>query len=417
MQIRQGVNVHFIQSKKFKDIGISIRFRCQLEKENVASRSLLALMLMDRCKKYNTKKKMSEAQDDLYGATLGAQTVGFGKSHVLEIRSKIINPLYLVKDNDLSERNFKFLSEVIFNPLFEKNIFDENKDILLSKINRMDDDPQQYVISCGLKEIGKGTPLGISTLGTYNDVNELIMNDVIQEYEKMIHENIIDILICGDFDEKEAISFIIKNFPFEDRNKNYASYYKVENKEDAKTTTYYKNISQSYVMMTWFTNTMINDKEYYALRVANGILGQYSTSFLFQEIREKRSLCYSIFSNLISYDGALGITTGIEQNNLEETISLIKQQFERVCQGNFDEELLSTTKRLIISSLKSSEDHMNSLMAFKYQNILLEKNYKIQDIIKCVNDVTKEDVVSAISKCVYKGTVILCKEDKDEKDI
>ncbi len=417
MQIKNGVNVHFIQSKKFKDVGISIRFRCQLEKENVASRSLLALMLMDRCEKYNTKKKMSEVQDDLYGATLGAQTVGFGKSHVLEIRSKIINPLYLARENDLFERNIEFLSEVIFNPLFENKSFEENKDILLSKINRMDDDPQQYIVSCGLKEIGKGTPLGISTLGTYDDVNNLVMDDIMQEYKKMIYENIIDILICGDFDEKKAVVYITKYFPFQDRNKKYDSYYKVENEEDAKTTTYYKNISQSYVMMTWFTNTMISDKEYYALRVANGILGQYSTSFLFQEVREKRSLCYSIFSNLISYDGALGITTGIEQNNLEETISLIKQQFERVCKGDFGEELLNTTKRLIISSLKSSEDHMNSLMAFKYQNILLEKNHKIQDIIKCVNDVTKVDIVSAISKCLYKGTVILRKEDADEKDI
>ncbi len=74
----------------------------------------------------------------------------------------------------------------------------------------------------------------------------------------------------------------------------------------------YKNISQSYLMMVWFTNISLLDTKYYALRLANAVLGQYSSSLLFQEVREK-SLCYTIYSNIISYDGVLGVTTGIEK--------------------------------------------------------------------------------------------------------
>ena len=72
MQITNGVQLHFMKTEKFKDIGISIRFRSELKPKLAASRSLLALMLCDRCKTYDTKKKMSDYLDLLYGATLNA---------------------------------------------------------------------------------------------------------------------------------------------------------------------------------------------------------------------------------------------------------------------------------------------------------------------------------------------------------
>ena len=95
MQITNGVQLHFMKTEKFKDIGISIRFRSELEPKLAASRSLLALMLCDRCKTYDTKKKMSDYLDLLYGATLNAQTAGYGSAQIVEIRSKIINPCYV----------------------------------------------------------------------------------------------------------------------------------------------------------------------------------------------------------------------------------------------------------------------------------------------------------------------------------
>ena len=91
MQITNGVQLHFMKTEKFKDIGISIRFRSELEPKLAASRSLLALMLCDRCKTYDTKKKMSDYLDLLYGATLNAQTAVYGSAQIVEIRSSFWN--------------------------------------------------------------------------------------------------------------------------------------------------------------------------------------------------------------------------------------------------------------------------------------------------------------------------------------
>ena len=166
-------------------------------------------------------------------------------------------------------------------------------------------------------------------------------------------------------------------------------------------------------MMTWFTNTSVVDQDYYPMRVANAMFGQYSTSLLFQEVREKRSLCYSIFSNLISYDGALGVTTGIEKEHIEQTKELILLQFERLVKGDFDDALLKVSKTMIINSLKASKDSMNSLIALEYQNTLLHQTRKNEDIIQLVEQVTKEDVMRAVAKCELKQTLIVTKEEEN----
>ena len=69
MLLKQGVGLEVLQTKKFKDIGISIRFRSPLDEKSACVRSLLALMLCDRSLRYDTKQKMSMHLDALYGAS------------------------------------------------------------------------------------------------------------------------------------------------------------------------------------------------------------------------------------------------------------------------------------------------------------------------------------------------------------
>ena len=163
MKIIDGVNLNVIPTQKFKDIGISIRFQNELKNETAAARSLLALMLCDRCKVYDTKEKMTKKQDELYGAVLGTQTLGYGKSHVIEFRCKVIHPLYVTNEDSYLKNVFSFLKEIIFHPLLNEEVFEESKKVLISKSKRMIDDPSQLVISEGLKAAGTNTPLGISS--------------------------------------------------------------------------------------------------------------------------------------------------------------------------------------------------------------------------------------------------------------
>lgn len=407
MIIKKGIQLHVIQTKKFKDIAISIRFANALDRQKAPARSLLALMLCDRCLAYPSKQEMSSYQDSLYGATLHAQTMGYGNSQVMEIRMKTINPEYVLDGKELMKDIFTFLNEILYRPALTQELFEEAKMMLLARIQRNEDDPSQYAISQGLKLAGEGTPLSISTLGEKDGVNALTLEDIKQCYQDMLAQDVIDILLCGDVCEDDMISYVKQFLPFDKRDTQLHTYYQVGNDLHEEYRESYKNISQTSIMMVWFSKTTIVDHDYYALRVANAIFGQYSTSLLFQEVREKNSLCYSIFSNLIAYDGALGVTTGVEKEKIEQTISLIRTQFNRLINGQFDEELLNVSKQMIINSLKASKDNMNSLIALQYQNDLLKKEDTTDDIIQKIERVTCKDVIEVSKKCELKMTFVV----------
>lgn len=407
MLLEKGIMLHVIPTKKFKDIGISIRFRNELKEQDASVRSLLALLLCDRCQKYDTKQKMSSHQDSLYGASLNAQTMGYGHAQVMDVRMKTINPSYIEDGEELMNDLFAFLHEILFHPLLNEEVFNEAKSMLLAKIQRNEDDPAQYAISEGLHQAGKGTPLALSALGEKDIVSALTLDDVKQAYQRMLHQDVIDIIICGDVEETAMKEMIEHYIPLKPRDTSISTYYTVDNDLSDEYMESYKNISQTSIMMVWFSNISVVDEDYYALRVANAIFGQYSTSLLFQEVREKNSLCYSIFSNLISYDAALGVTTGVEKEKIKQTIKLIRTQFDRVVHGDFDDELLQVSRQMIVNSLKASKDTMNSLIALQYQNRLLDRNDTTEDIIARIEQVKREDVLRAMKRCVLKMTYVV----------
>lgn len=405
--------LHVIPTKKFKDIGISIRFQNTLDQKEASKRSLLALLLCDRCFAYDTKQKMKSHLDYLYGATLHAQTLGYGNAHVVELQMKIMNPSYAVDGADLMEEVFTFLHEVLFCPLIREDVCKEAKMILQAQIKRNEDDPAQFAISQGLKCAGKGTPLAISSLGESAQVASLCQEEIVQAYEDMLHNDVIDIILCGDVEKSTIAQMVTTYFPFQPRKTVVDTYYAVQSDRDDEQIIAHRNISQTSVMMVWFTNTRIIDPAYYALSVACAMFGQYPTSFLFQEVREKHNLCYSIYSNLISFDSVMGVTTGIEKENTETTIALIQKQFDRIKTGDFDDALLNVSKQMMINSLTSGDDSMGNLIALQYQNRLLQRHDTSQDISARIAAVTRDDIVKVMAQVERKMTYILTQGGED----
>ena len=102
------------------------------------------------------------------------------------------------------------------------------------------------------------------------------------------------------------------------------------------------------------------------------------------------------------------VSTGIEHQNIDQTIQLIKEQFERCKKGEFSDELISVTKKMIINSLKASRDDMNSMMSYAYNNSLLNRELNIERI----SNVSKEAILKAFNACELLATVVLTGKEK-----
>ena len=414
--IAEGVTLNYIQSKKFKDICISINFINKNEEKKATERSLLAMMLVDRCARYDTKKKMNEVCDHLYGCTLGSRTVTYGKAHCVEIRSKIINPLYIHENHNILNDWLNFISDILFQPLmkhesFDADLFQENKNILMSKIKRKEDDAQSYTIMKAFEIAGKDQPLSIRVRGSKELLEQPQAEDMVSCYHSMMKEDQIEIIVCGDLDENAFVKLITQKLSFSDRKACYETYYLLKTQE-CGISREEKNQPQTNIAMVYATNVTVKDADYPALKVANGILGQLPSSYLFQVVREQNSLCYSISSNLISYDGACLISTGIEEENIDKTLRLIQEQIQRCKQGDISDELLETTKKMLVGALMNSLDEMSSIIGYQLGNSILKRKYPIEENIQAVSAVTKDDVVKVFQKMTHVATFICASKEK-----
>ncbi len=416
--ISKNVTLNCIHSKKFKDICISINFLNKGTKISATERCLLSMMLVDRCNKYNTKKEMSDMCDHLYGCSLGSRVLTYGKAHCIELRSKIINPVYIHENHNIINDWLNFVHEVIFNPFivngeFDDNLFDENKKILYSRIKRKEDEAQSYTVS-RLLDMVKDYPLGIKARGDLESLKGITKEDIYKQYQQLLNEDQIEIIVCGDFDEKQITKQILDKLNFKDRNEEIETFYVIDS-NDYGNVKEEKNYSQTNIAILYSTGISITDELYPTLKVCNGIFGQLPSSFLFQVVREQHSLCYSISSNLISYDGACIVTTGIEKENVDMTLNLIDEQLKKCQNGEFSDEMLDTTKRMLVNALLSSLDEMSSIVGYNLGNSILRRNYPIEENIQNVMNVTKEDCTRVFNKMKHMATyVCMSKEDINE---
>ena len=115
---------------------------------------------------------------------------------------------------------------------------------------------------------------------------------------------------------------------------------------------------------------------------------------MFQNVREKEGLAYTTRSNYVRQKGNIYIRSGIEIENYEKAISVIKEQLEDMKNGNFSDEDLQNAKKYIISGLRTTMEEQDSEISYYFGQELSEKWTTFEEYEEQINKVTREDVVN-----------------------
>lgn len=404
------MKISWVKTSKFKDYGLSLRFSCVNDENINARKALLAFMLQDRCVKYPTKEKMIAKRDELYNAQCSITNTGYGYRFVTDFRMRFLKPS-MIDDPNYLEDCLSFYHDLLFEPLFTEEILEENKQLLLTKIESMEDDVKTQVILEGFKHCSEEYPLGFSAYNKKEYITKLTLDDIKETYHSLIHDDEVEMICCVDEESEELVKLINKYFPFEYQKKIDKSYYKIKSSELNRKVFIEKDIDQSEVMLVYYTNTSRLDDDYYPLCFANALLGQFSTSLLFQEIREKHGLCYSIGSSLVRYEGVLHINVGVSNDKVDETIDLIKQQIERLIKMDYDDSYINNALAMLTNRLYSGNDYMINMHNKTYAQNILNLNETEEDIIEKYRHVSKEDVARVMRKLQLELQIVIGRKE------
>lgn len=394
--------MNYISSNKFSDVSVAIRTQLPLERSTITAYNILVYMLKTKTELFKTKQALISNLNEAYGMKLACGLSSYGADLILTTRIQYIRSDW-IEEEDYIYKVKEITDQVLFHSVLDEASFEEAKYLYRNKLTRILDDPDGLAIYTCLTTLNTNHEISIPIQGSLDDLDQLTLQDIQNVYSAYLKAD-KHILVCGCLDE-EMKTYLERMDSSSKLNSTRSLLPILDYQEEIIE----KNISQSSIALVYATSTDILSEDYYKMFVMNSLLGQSPTSLLFEEVREKHSLCYSISSYLIQFDGALIITLGTNKENIEKAIDLINQQIQRIIDLDFDPELLNTAKKDCIDSLIVAQDYPFSQIDQRFMDVLLSRDTDRDKKIKNIQKVCLEDV-SAAAKKLKKISSVIVKE-------
>ncbi len=343
--------------------------------------------LIEHCVLGRTKKRTNfqiSRQVDSIGAYLNAHTGKESTSYEFKGLKKYLN------------FGLEILSDCIFNCSLDKKTIEGERKIIYNEINRILDEPEDYLVTEFEKNLFKNHPKGREIIGTKKSLDRISQNDVKRVWKQNYSPNNMEITISGKLEEKATKKLLEKYFGKQKSQK-------IEKKEE-KLSNFTKNsislkkpIKQTlycigFPTITTTAPTGPSKKDIYCQILLNSLLVDGLSSRLYQEIREKRKLAYFVRSNLgrSNFD-SYAILVGLEQKNLPKVKAILKKEFKNLALKEIPRKELQLNKNKTIVELTLLKEE--NLDYVRVVSTLSEKEIKtIDELIDGVRKVSGKEL-------------------------
>lgn len=404
--LSDGTKVYYTQTDKFKTLTIRLIFKNYLVKEDYMKRWILSSMLSKSNQKYKEENEFSKYLHDQYSMNFSTYFTSRGLIETFNIGINIINHKYIKEDIDLLEKAFELAYDAIYNADITVEKFNLEVNLLKSQIfgnlNK-----RQYAYK-KYRELMFDKKLEDYDTNREELINKITYEEVLEYYQKLKNRR-CEILIVGDITEEE-IKKSYNNFKFTNehnyqnpvisRNSNVINYVFIDKPNIVIEPS---DTKQSQLCLGYRTNMSFKIKERYALTTLIQMLGGDTYSTLYKEIREKRSLAYSV-SVRQDTSSSVFIHTAISSKNFDEVMNVINNTLNEYKKGNIDEELLILARQSLNSGTITEYDRPSYYMDNLFSESLGFEVLPLEKRIEYANELTIED----IRKVSEKLTLSVC---------
>lgn len=388
----QQCHIHFLEEKQFKTNVISILLRIPLTRQNTTKTALLAEVLKNGCKKYPSKRAVSQKMDDMLGSVFDISILKKGQEQILFFYLETVK-----YEKELLKQGFDFLQNMLFAPLeetkgFPKKIVQREKKILEEKIKSRQDDKKEYSKIRCLEEMCKENAFGIFADGYIEDIKEIDEMVLLMHYKNIIKHSKVEIFMTGEKQQKNDMMELANKMRFKSDFLWQTEPMILKQNKQIKQIKQTLHTAQSRIVMGFDTNVMPEQKEFASLLICNELFGGSPTSLLFQNVREKEGACYDINSFLFRLCPILMVKSGIEKQYYDKAVEMIKNSLKLLQEKTVEKQQLEQAKQSMIRYYISMKDSQTALMDFALNEWILKTNRTIEQFIKEIEQVTEQEV-------------------------
>jgi predicted Zn-dependent peptidase len=255
-------------------------------------------------------------------------------------------------DEDL-DLGLDILSEIMWEPAFRPDEIDAERQVILEEINMHEDEPSDLVHELLHEALYPGHPLGREVLGERSTITAMTRDQIANYFTTRYKPPSIVVAAAGNLDHDEVVAGIERRFT--GRNGTAPARERPALAPVRPLIVQHRTTEQAHLVVGMRALDR-HDEDRFALSILNQILGGGMSSRLFQEIREKRGLVYSVFSYRAAYleSGALAIYAGTAPSRAPEVLALIDVELEKLATTAVSDRELTVAKGHIKGSLALS---------------------------------------------------------------
>jgi len=292
------------------------------------------------------------------------------------------------------------VSDLITSSLVTAVDVDAERKVVLEEIAMRDDDPSDLIHDLFLETYYGNSQLGRPILGTTKSIKSMSRNTVYNYYKKKYLPQDIVVAVAGNVKHKDVVRKVeaaLSRDNFLDRPK---TDFRLRTSSPAKISGRNKvgiidrKTEQAHLLFG-VDGVSRNDDRRFALSILASALGGGMSSRLFQEIREKRGLAYSVYSYIQQFagSGSLSFYAGCQPQKAEEVISIIRDITNEVANNGITNEEIIRAKGAVRGALVLSQEDSGSRMnRIGKSELVYGEIMSFDEILKRVSAVTHDEI-------------------------
>jgi predicted Zn-dependent peptidase len=300
--------------------------------------------------------------------------------------------LYYIKVLDeYMENAVDLLSDIFLNSKIPATDIEKEKSIISEEIKMVEDTPSDYIHDLFSRNVWGEHGLGQTVLGSEETIGQITREKLLSHVDTHYKRSNIIVACSGNFREEELVASINETIGNLQRNAELNSITAPEFHSPVNIIT--KDLSEAHLCLG-LPGLPYNSEKRYTAHLLNAILGSGYSSRLFQKVREKRGLAYSIYSYHSSFadTGLWFVYAGTDRRNVNEVIKITADEFRNLSRTINQDDLKRSKAQLKGNLILALESTSNKMTNIAKQEIYYGRYYSPSEIIDKVEAITIDDL-------------------------
>lgn len=291
----------------------------------------------------------------------------------------------------------ELLADLFHHSRFDPKEIEKEKQVVLEEIRMVQDDPEDLVQELHTGQVLGRHPLGRSVLGDEDSIKNLRRQDLMEYMDTQYDPAQIVIAVAGNFEQRALEKLVARFFGKANRTNGLEKSMRHAPEVCGGVLKRKKSLEQVHLCLG-LKGVAAGHRDRYAVYALNSVLGGSMSSRLFQEVREKRGLAYSIYSFLSGYSdvGTITVYAATRPKEADRVVDLVCKEIARMTKCGITKKELELAKNQMKGSLMLSLENSHSRMSKLAKDELTQQRHTPLEELLAQIDCVTTDAVHAV---------------------